>query len=145
VWLNLSEPAHQTNTVRNLIFDNEFPLKYIFGRDEDDDELYAFEHEVVWDVVLDVISELKCRDDLSAETFDNLFCTAAAAIYCALKERAGDVKQTSIDFTVAGFQSTYNLLKDHITNHISVHEELLQRWNDYKHLTYARSGEITGK
>ncbi|KAG1767755.1 hypothetical protein EDD22DRAFT_949817 [Suillus occidentalis] len=142
VWSNVSEPDHQMNTVRNLIYDKEFPLKYIFGKDDDDNELYAFEHEAIWDVVLDAISELKCREFLTADTLDNIFCSAAAAIYCALKERAGNGEPPSIDFTVANFRSTYESLMNHITNHINSDEELRQRWNDYKHLTFTRVQEI---
>lgn len=142
VWSNISEPDHQTNTVRNLIYDKEFPLKYIFGKDDDDDELYAFEHEALWDVVLEVISELQCIDFLTADTLDNIFCSAAAAIYCALKERAGNGQPSSIDFTVANFRSTYDSLMDYITNHINSNEELRQRWIDFKHLTFTRVQEI---
>ncbi|KAG2157993.1 uncharacterized protein EDB93DRAFT_1100793 [Suillus bovinus] len=111
VWSNLSEPDHQD--------ENE---------DENENEgihLYAFEHEVIWDMVLDTISELQCQEYLTAAMLDNIFCSAAATTYCALKERARNGEPSSIDFMVTDFQATYNSLKAQITDYISADTVLL--------------------
>jgi hypothetical protein len=69
-----SEANLKQSKINNLTADEAFPLKFIFGEDEETGNLYAFEHEVVWDVVLGVVSELNLQGYV--KNLDNLFCTS---------------------------------------------------------------------
>ncbi|KAG2062910.1 hypothetical protein BDR04DRAFT_1164490 [Suillus decipiens] len=142
LWSGISERYHQTNRIQSLINDNESPLKYIFGLDEETNNLYAFEQEVISDVVLDGALELQCAGYLTAATLDNILCCAAAATYCALQERMGTACPSIIEFTVAKFKPIYDSLNDYISTNISVDEGLLKRWNDYKSVIFARLQEL---
>lgn len=84
IWSDDPEPDHQETTARDLISEDLFPLKYIFGKDERLGMWFAFENPVILDVVLDAMVELDWLPYL--EDLDNLFCTAACAVYCALLE-----------------------------------------------------------
>ncbi|KAG1798516.1 uncharacterized protein HD556DRAFT_1305979 [Suillus plorans] len=129
----ISEAELKKREIASLIFDKTFPLRYIFGVDEVTGILYAFEHEVIWDIVLGVVSELKYRHYIT--DLDNLFCTAAAAVYCVLLELLGG-KLTDIEFSAQAFKHVYDKLKPYIQDHIYTDAQLSKRCtsSDTRHI-----------
>ncbi|KAG0695491.1 hypothetical protein DFH29DRAFT_1005431 [Suillus ampliporus] len=125
--------------VKDLVDNCTSPLKFIFGKDEETDKRWPFEHEVIWDVVLGVISELKLQHHI--KNLDNLFCTAAAAVYCALWElRSG--KMVNVVFSAFSYKDMYGQLMDYIIKYITPNTELAKRWKDFKACTVTRLEDI---
>lgn len=102
--------------------------------------MWPLEHEVVWDIVIAIISELKLPLD-QITNLDNLFCTAAAAVHCALCElRSG--KMVDIVFSAFTYRYMYDQLMDYIKKDITLDLELAKRWNDFKACTITRLEDI---
>lgn len=137
VWSDDPEPEHQENTVNDLIDESVFPPKYILGRPEGEGLgiRYPFEHEVVWNVVLNTVLELELQPFL--DDLDNLFCTAAVAVHCALLERSAKGWQ-HVDFTVSDSKPMYNKLRKYIREDIIRDDVLSNRWSEYKERTATR-------
>ncbi|KAG1753298.1 hypothetical protein EDB19DRAFT_1824044 [Suillus lakei] len=91
--------------VKDLVDDHTSPLKFIFRKDEETDKWWPFEHEVIWDVALGVILELKLQPHI--KNLNNIFCTAAAAIYCALLELRSR-KMVDIVFSAVSYKNMYD-------------------------------------
>ncbi|KAG0704144.1 hypothetical protein DFH29DRAFT_997849 [Suillus ampliporus] len=138
IWSDDSETEHQKRVVKDLTAEGLFPPKFIFGKDEHD-KWYAFENEVIWDVILNTVLELGYQPYL--EELDNIFCTAAVAVYCALKELSKG-KFQFVDFAVSEFKPKYTKLMDHIRDHITPNAELSKRWKEYKRRTLHRLSNI---
>lgn len=86
IWLNKSELQHQSDVVTDLIDDPSLPFKFIFGNlsDHQFDKWFPFEHHVISTVVLEMIIKLGYVPYTTE--LNSLFCTAAAAVECALRE-----------------------------------------------------------
>ncbi|KAG2099675.1 hypothetical protein BD769DRAFT_1394129 [Suillus cothurnatus] len=129
IWSNDSEPDHQEKIVKDLIKEGQFPPTYIFGWDEMLKMWFAFENEVLLDIVLDALLELGWQPYL--EDLDNMFCTAALAVHCALLELSnGGFVHT--EFTASDYKPMYDKLQKYIKEHIVPDAELLKRWVEYK-------------
>jgi hypothetical protein len=115
--------------VKDLIKESQFPLTYIFGWDEMLKVWFAFESEVLLDIVLDALLELGWQPFL--EDLDNMLCTAALAVHCALLElSSGGFVHT--EFTASDYKPMYNKLQNYIKEHIVSNPELSKRWVEYK-------------
>ncbi|KAG0703577.1 hypothetical protein DFH29DRAFT_874398 [Suillus ampliporus] len=100
-----------------------------------DEHSSPFEHNVIWDIVLDTVCQLNltqhtCPD--SEESLDGLFATATAAAYCILE---GVLEGRSREFSVTNFQFIYNKLMNYITQEIYPNAERCARWLEYKKIT----------
>lgn len=114
-----------------------FPPKFTLGVDEFGNS-HFLENEVVWEVVLDAIAELKLYDDLI--DLDSMFCAAAAALHCALRELVG--KQfIQVDFAGEVYRKFYDQLLDHLKKKC-LDQSFLTRWKNYKDLTDTRLKQI---
>ncbi|KAG1769027.1 hypothetical protein EDD22DRAFT_843815 [Suillus occidentalis] len=139
-WSSDSESNRKKHRVEDLVDDHTSPLKFIFRKDEETDKMWPLEHEVVWDTVITVISELKLQLD-QITNLDNLFCTAAAAVHCALCElRSG--KMVDIVFSAFTYRYLYDQLMDYIKKDITLDLELAKRWNNFKACTITRLEDI---
>ncbi|KAG2069593.1 hypothetical protein BDR04DRAFT_1118913 [Suillus decipiens] len=101
-----------------------FPLRFIFGKDKETSKLYPFEQEVIWDIILGVVLELKYQHYIT--DLNNLFCTAATAV-CRVLEEFSQGILVDIKFLAHTFKSIYNGLKDYIQDHIYTDPELSKR------------------
>lgn len=135
IWLDDSEPEYQKNAVNDLVNESQFPPKFMLGMDEGLGMEFAFEHEVILDVVLDTVVELDWLMHL--DDLDNIFCMATVAVYCALMERANG-KLIHIEFAVPDFKPMYHKLRDYIRDYIMKDDELRERWLAYKLRCVAR-------
>jgi hypothetical protein len=135
-----SEANLKQSKINNLIADEACPLKFIFGEDEETGNLYAFEHEVVWDVVLGVVLELKLQNYIV--NLDNLFCTAAAAVRCALQELSSG-KLVDVEFSAQAFETIYIQLKSYIRDDILPDAERSRRWFEFKIFTMVRLTDLS--
>jgi hypothetical protein len=79
----ISNTCHLPMTMTLIV---SFPPDFIFGRDEFN-RAWAFEHLVILDVVLNTVTELKYFQYLT--DLKSMFCTASAAVKCALQECSG--------------------------------------------------------
>jgi hypothetical protein len=138
IWSDESEPTYVKRNVKVLTAESPFPPRYIFGQDEDGN-WHAFEHEVLRDVVLNVISELGYQPHV--EELDSIFCTAAVAVCCALKELS---RGTFVDFSVPDFKPKYERLMEYIRDVIYKNAELSARWKAYKLRILLRLSNICG-
>ncbi|KAG1863497.1 hypothetical protein C8R48DRAFT_773550 [Suillus tomentosus] len=145
VWSEDSEPQYGIDMVKDLIDNPSFPLKFIFGNSDSGghqvDKLYPFEHRVITTVVINAILKLGYVPHITE--LDSLFCTASAAVECALQERASRQLDVSIDFGVSNFKSRYTVLFEYIRDHIKPNPELSARWEEFKNRIRARLIEIT--
>ncbi|KAG1733771.1 hypothetical protein EDD22DRAFT_852578, partial [Suillus occidentalis] len=121
-WSNIVESKLKRVKIKDLIGDVTWPLKFIFKKDEITDQWMAFEHDAILDVVIGVVRKLNYWDYVY--DLDNLYCTAAAAIYCVLTQ-----------FSSGCFKFMYDLLMGHIINVIKKDESLAKRWVDVKAYT----------
>lgn len=142
IWSNESELQHQSDVVTDLIDDLSLPFKFIFGNSSDHqfDERFPFEHPVILTVVLETIVKLGYVP--YTEELNSLFCTAAAAVECALRERANTESLVNIDFGITHHKHRYILLMNYIRDIITPNSELLARWEDYKLRVLERLREI---
>jgi hypothetical protein len=115
-------------TIRVLTAESTFPPRYIL-RQAEDGNWYAFEHEVIEDVVLNVITELHFQPHI--DELDSIFCTAAVTVCCALKELARGYF-TFVDFSVPDFKPKYERLMEYIRDVIYKDPVLSARWKAYK-------------
>jgi hypothetical protein len=138
-WSSDSETNRKARKVNGIVNDHTSPLKFIFRKDEETDKLWPFEHEVVWDVVLGVIVQLKLKQHVN--NLNNLFCTAAAAVHCALWELRNG-KMVDIAFSASSYKHMYNQLMDYIIKHIIPDTELSKRWKDFNTCTVNRLEDI---
>ncbi|KAG2337980.1 hypothetical protein BDR05DRAFT_952257 [Suillus weaverae] len=139
VWSSDSESNRKKSKVKDLVDDHTIPLKFTFRKDEETDKLWPLEHEVVWDIVISAISELKLQRHI--KNLDNLFCTAAAVVHCALCELR-DGKMVDIVFSAVNCKQIYDQLMDYIIKDIALNAELAKRWNDFKACTITRLEDI---
>ncbi|KAG1744354.1 hypothetical protein EDD22DRAFT_1005712 [Suillus occidentalis] len=142
IWSEDPAPQYQIDAVKDLIDNPSFPLKFIFGNDLNDetDKLYPFEHRVILTVVLNTILVLGFVPYIS--DLDALFCTAAAAVECALQELASGELGKTIDFGVSNSKPRYTLFMEYIRDHIKTDSELSTRWMEYKGRVCSRLREI---
>ncbi|KAG2129690.1 uncharacterized protein EDB93DRAFT_1108616 [Suillus bovinus] len=119
------------NKVKDLV-DHTSPLKFTFRKDKETEKVWPLENEVVWDIVISVISELKLQQHV--KNLDNLFCIAAAAVYCASCELRNR-KMVDLVFSASNYRHTYNQLMDYISKHITPNAELVERWKNSKACT----------
>jgi len=124
--------------VKILIAKDQFPPKYIFGQD-DQGHWYAFENECLRGIVLNTVLELGYQPYL--EELDSIFCTAAVAVYCALKELSKG-KFKFVDFAVPDFKPMYEKLMEYIHNVITPNTQLSKRWKEYKRHILLRLSNI---
>lgn len=134
IWSNESEPQHQSAVVTDLVDDPSFPFKFMFGISSDHqfDKRLAFEHHVILTVVLDTVVKLGYVDYLDELELDSLFCTAVAAVECALREQASAQTSVNIDFGITDYKPRYTLLMEYIRDIITPNPVLLARWKEYK-------------
>ncbi|KAG1740720.1 hypothetical protein EDD22DRAFT_851768 [Suillus occidentalis] len=142
IWSNESELQHQSDVVTDLVDDPSLPFKFIFGNSSDHqfDERFPFEHHVISTVVLETIVKLGYVPYTTE--LNSLFCTAAAAVECALRERANAESLVNIDFGITHYKPRYTLLMDYIRDVITPNSELFARWEDYKLRVLERLREI---
>ncbi|KAG2143845.1 hypothetical protein BD769DRAFT_1382915 [Suillus cothurnatus] len=136
LWSNTSESKVKLTMIKALIHDAAWPLRFIFKKDEKTGQWMAFEHDAVLDVVLGVVRKLKYRNYV--DNLDNLYCTAAAAIYCILMRYSSGKSDSTVKFTAKDFKYMYDMLKNHITDIIEKDENLAKRWLDVKAYTIVR-------
>ncbi|KAG2096685.1 uncharacterized protein F5147DRAFT_656501 [Suillus discolor] len=143
IWSEDYAPEYQTETVKDLIDNPSFPFKFIFGNNSNHQthKLYPFEHRVILTVVLNTMLTLGFVPYIS--DFDALFCTAAAAVECALQELASAQLEVFIDFGVSNSKPRYTLFMEYIRDHIETDPELSTRWKEYKDRVHARLVEIS--
>jgi hypothetical protein len=125
VWLRISEHKHQTQTATGLL--ESSPPVLIFKKDENG-RLWAFEHDVILDVVLNTIVELDYYDHIKDPTMKTMFCAASTAVRCAMQERASD---SEVKFGVAEFKPVFDEFCDYFDETIVQNPELLARWMEY--------------
>lgn len=130
VWLRISERKHQQKTSKTLIA--SFPPKFIFKQDEHG-RSWAFENDVILDVVLYTIVELGYFDYLTDLTFKSIFCAASTAVQCALQERS---TRLECKFGVTEFKPVYDAFIDYIEKQIVPYTELWSRWEEYTSYVY---------
>ncbi|KAG1750535.1 uncharacterized protein EDB91DRAFT_1078555 [Suillus paluster] len=82
---------------------------------------------LIGDVVFYIIVELDYLQHITDPTLKSLFCTASAAVKCALQER---LTGQEVKFTVTDFKPTYNSFSDYIDMQIVPYPELLAWWNN---------------
>jgi hypothetical protein len=75
------------------------------------------------------------------EELDSIFCTAAVAVYCALKELSKG-KFKFVDFAVPDFKPMYEKLMEYIHNVITPNTQLSKRWKEYKRHILLRLSNI---
>ncbi|KAG1751952.1 hypothetical protein EDD22DRAFT_850687, partial [Suillus occidentalis] len=131
-WSNIESKLKRVK-IKDLIGDVTWPLKFIFKKDEITDQWMAFEHDAILDVVIGVVRKLNYWDYVY--DLDNLYCTAAAAIYCVLTQFSSGWFNRAVDFTAESFKFMYDLLMGHIINVIKKDESLAKRWVDVKAYT----------
>ncbi|KAG1744077.1 uncharacterized protein EDB91DRAFT_1080884 [Suillus paluster] len=144
IWSEDHEPQYLIDMVKDLIDDPLFPLKFIFGNDLGNhqvDKMHPFEHRVICTVVINTILKLGYVPYITE--LDALFCTAAAAVECALQELASGQLNTSIDFGVSNFKPRYTLLLEYICDHIKTNPESSAHWEEFKNRIRARLVDIT--
>ncbi|KAG1728861.1 uncharacterized protein EDB91DRAFT_1253291 [Suillus paluster] len=144
IWSEDHEPQYLIDMVKDLINNPLFPLKFIFGNDSGNhqvDKMHPFEHHIIRTVVINTILKLGYVPYITE--LDALFCTAAAAVECALQELASGQLNTSIDFGVSNFKPRYTLLSEYIHNHIKTNPESSARWEEFKNRIRARLVDIT--
>ncbi|KAG2123317.1 hypothetical protein BD769DRAFT_1670068 [Suillus cothurnatus] len=83
LWPAVSEPDYQKAAVEKCLGDATFPPKFLGGKDENSN-FHFLESNVVWDVLVNTVAELKLYRHI--KTLKSLFCTSAAAVKCALME-----------------------------------------------------------
>jgi hypothetical protein len=140
LWSNTSESKVKLTMIKALIHDAAWPLRFIFKKDEKTGQWMAFEHDAVLDVVLGVVRKLKYRNYV--DNLDNLYCTAAAAIYCILMRYSSGKSDSTVKFTAKDFKYMYDMLKNHITDIIEKDENLAKRWLDVKAYTIVRLADV---
>jgi hypothetical protein len=136
VWLRISERTHQIQTATDFI--GSSPPKLIFGEDEGG-RLWAFENNVVLDVVLYTIAELGYLEFVTDPTFKSIFCTSSTAVMCALQERLTDKE---IKFGVTEFKPVFEMFCKYFDEKIASNPELFARWKQYTLLVYATLKDI---
>lgn len=125
VWLRISERQYQIQKTKNLIASS--PPAFIFGKDEHG-RSWAFENDVVLDVVLYTMVELNYLPYVTDPTLKSMFCTASTAVKCALQER---LTNEEIKFGVTEFKPVYDRFSDYFDENIVPVPELLARWKEY--------------
>lgn len=140
LWSNTAESKLKRVKIKDLIGDVTWPLKFIFKKDEITDQWMAFEHDAILDVVIGVVRKLNYWDYVY--DLDNLYCTAAAAIYCVLMQFSSGWFNRAVDFTAESFKFMYDLLMGHIINVIKKDESLAKRWVDVKAYTSTRLSDL---
>lgn len=140
VWSDESEPTYMKRKVKGLTAESPFPPRYILGQDEDGN-WHPFENEVLRDVVINVISELGYQPHI--EELDSIFCTAAVAVCCALKELSKG-SFAFVDFSVPDFKPKYERLMEYIRDVIDKNSELSAWWKAYKLRILSRLSNICG-
>ncbi|KAG1807382.1 hypothetical protein EV424DRAFT_1543925 [Suillus variegatus] len=109
-------------------------------KDEETGQWMAFEHDALLDVVLGVVRKLKYWPYI--QDLDNLYCTAAAAIYCILMQFSSGKLDREIEFLAESFKFVYDLSKQYIANVIQKNEKLAKQWSDVKARTMTRLADI---
>ncbi|KAG2147493.1 hypothetical protein DEU56DRAFT_899384 [Suillus clintonianus] len=125
VRLRISERMHQTQTAKNLLA--SFPPQFIFWKDEDG-RSWAFENDVILDVVLNTVVELGYLPYITDPTLKTLFFTASTAVKCTLQEHS---TREEIKFSVSDFRSSYNSFSDYFDKEILPNPELFGRWKEF--------------
>jgi hypothetical protein len=133
-----NECKYQESTVEDLLTEGSFPPNFTLGKDESGN-LHFLENDVVWDVVVDAVSEHGLYGLIT--NVDNLFCLAAAAVACALHEmRRGYFHQ--VEFTAEAYQGFYDRLANHLKALLSHDKVFFARWREYTDLTMKRLKQI---
>ncbi|KAG1762063.1 hypothetical protein EDD22DRAFT_847297 [Suillus occidentalis] len=130
IWTQASETEYQDAVIGDLLDEQFFPPKFVMGQGTDD-ELHFLENEVVLNVILDTVRELKLVRYL--EDPGSLACAAAAAVRCAIEKAKSKVLTTNdVEFSGATFKNLYTRLMTHIEVKIRKCPQMRKRWEDYK-------------
>ncbi|KAG2082780.1 uncharacterized protein F5147DRAFT_783174 [Suillus discolor] len=140
LWSNTLESKWKQKKIKSLIGNATWPLKFLFKKDEETGQWMAFEHDTLLDVVLGVVRKLKYRHYI--RDLDNLYCMAAAAIYCVLMQFSSRKLDREIEFSTETFKFIYDLSKQYIANVIQKNKKLAKRWSDVKARTMTRLADI---
>ncbi|KAG0698574.1 hypothetical protein DFH29DRAFT_1002739 [Suillus ampliporus] len=136
IWSEGSELEHQHD--HNIPPDDEiFPPNFVMGQDTDG-QWHFLENQVVLNVILDTVRELKLIQYL--ENLDSLACVAAVAVRCALGRIRDRISPdiNDVEFSVAAFKDLYAKLLNLIKEVIMKCPVLKKRWENYKRLIKAR-------
>ncbi|KAG1725946.1 hypothetical protein EDD22DRAFT_853621 [Suillus occidentalis] len=136
VWDHKSESEHQMQTACALI--SSFPPLFIFGRDEFG-RLWPFENDVLLDIVLNTIMDL--RYELYLTDLKAMFSTASAALQCALQERVSR-GLTRVDFDVPHFKPVFQSFETYIEEVVEHDLELSARWQRFQECIFATLRDI---
>jgi hypothetical protein len=140
LWSNTSESKVKLTMIKALIHNAVWPLRFIFKKDEKTGQWMVFEHDVVLDMVLGIVRKLKYWNYV--DNLNNLYCTAAAAIYCILMWYSSRKSNSTVKFMAKDLKYMYDMLKNHITNIIEKDENLAKRWLDVKAYTIVRLADV---
>ncbi|KAG1748214.1 hypothetical protein EDB19DRAFT_1825912 [Suillus lakei] len=137
IWSENSEPEHQQTIIAHLLDDQIFPPNFVMGLGTDD-QWYFLENQVVLNVILDTVWELKLVQYL--EDLDSLSCVAAVTVHCALEKVRDRTSPnvSDIKFSGTAFKDLYAKLVNYIKEVIMKCPILWKRWEDYKKLIKAR-------
>ncbi|KAG0695473.1 hypothetical protein DFH29DRAFT_1005450 [Suillus ampliporus] len=137
IWSEGSELEHQQTTIAYLLDDEIFPPNFVMGQGTDG-QRHFLENQVVLNVILDTVRELKLIQYL--ENLDSLACVAAVAVRCALGRIRDRISPNinDVEFSVAAFKDLYAKLLNLIKEVIMKCPVLKKRWENYKRLIKAR-------
>jgi hypothetical protein len=133
---------HQKALIADLIDDSVFPPKFLMGSGPDGEQ-HFLEHNVVLNVMMDAVRELKLVQLL--DNVESLSCLSAVAVRYALdrvmRGLSSDLDLTSeVEFTGAAYRDLYTALMTYIEETIKTCPELRERWELYKERIMLRLG-----